>query len=112
MKKSWIPKFRNENSKNNYYNEEQMQLMVISMLKERNVDAVVNECFAKGGEGTLDLAEAVIKNIDDKPLKFAYNFEDKVETKIESIVKKPFVRYSVSISIFVCSFLNLFLGIL
>ena len=63
---------------------------VIEKLKERNVDAVVNECFAKGGEGTLDLAEAVLKNIDDKPLKFAYNFEDKVEDKIESIVRKVY----------------------
>lgn len=63
---------------------------VIEKLKQRNVDAVVNECFAKGGDGTLDLADAVLKNIDDKPLKFAYKFEDKVEDKIEAIVKKVY----------------------
>ena len=54
------------------------------------IDAVVNECFAKGGDGTLDLAEVVLKNIDDKPLKFAYDFNDKVENKNESIVKKVY----------------------
>lgn len=63
---------------------------VIKKLKERKVDAVVNECFAKGGDGTLDLADAVLKNIDDKPLKFAYDFDDKVENKIENIVKKVY----------------------
>ena len=38
----------------------------------------------------IDLANAVLKNIDDKPLKFAYDFNDAVETKIESIVKKVY----------------------
>lgn len=61
---------------------------VINELKKRNVDAVVNECFAKGGEGTLDLAEAVLKNINDSELKFTYNLNSSVEEKIEQIVKK------------------------
>ena len=33
---------------------------VINSLKEFGVDAVVNECFAKGGSGTLELADAVL----------------------------------------------------
>ncbi len=61
---------------------------VINKLKKRNVDAVVNECFAKGGEGTLDLAEAVLKNINDSELEFTYNLNSPVEEKIEQIVKK------------------------
>ena len=69
--------------------EEEIEL-VISKLKERGVDAVVNECFAKGGEGTIDLANAVLSNIDDKKLKFAYNLEDAIETKIEDIVKNVY----------------------
>lgn len=61
---------------------------VINKLKKRGIDAVINECFAKGGEGTLDLAEAVLKNIDDKKLNFAYNLDDSIETKIEDIVER------------------------
>lgn len=61
---------------------------VIDKLKQHGIDAVINECFAKGGKGTLDLADAVLKNIDDKKLKFAYNLDDSIETKIDDIVKK------------------------
>ncbi|MBP3581934.1 MAG: formate--tetrahydrofolate ligase [Clostridia bacterium] len=64
--------------------------LVINKLKERGVDAVVNECFAKGGEGTIDLANAVLSNISDKKLQFAYNFNDSIEEKIEAIVKKVY----------------------
>ena len=63
---------------------------VINKLKSRGVDAVVNECFAKGGEGTLDLADAVLNNIDDSELKFAYDLNDSVENKIDAIVKKVY----------------------
>ena len=63
---------------------------VLQKLKDRGTDAVVNECFAKGGEGTIELAEAVLKNISDKKIKFAYNLNDSVETKIESIVKNVY----------------------
>lgn len=64
--------------------------LVINKLKERGIDAVVNECFAKGGAGTTDLAEAVLKNLDDKKISFAYNFNDSVEKKIEDIVKNVY----------------------
>ncbi len=64
--------------------------LVINKLKERGVDAVVNECFAKGGDGTIELANAVLDNISDKKLQFAYNFNDSVEEKIEAIVKKVY----------------------
>ncbi len=69
--------------------EEEVEF-VINALKARNIDAVVNECFAKGGDGTIELAEAVLKNIDDKQLAFAYDFNDSVECKIESVVKKVY----------------------
>lgn len=69
--------------------EEEINL-VISKLKERSIDAVVNECFAKGGKGTIDLANAVLANISDKKLKFAYNLNDSIETKINDIVKNVY----------------------
>lgn len=77
--------------------EEEINL-VIDKLKERGIDAVVNECFAKGGEGTLALAEAVLANIDDKKLKFAYNLNDSIEKKIEDIVKTVYGGKSVAFS--------------
>lgn len=64
--------------------------LVISKLKDRGVDAVVNECYAKGGAGTLDLANAVLKNMTAKEISFAYNLEDSVEKKIEDIVKNVY----------------------
>lgn len=64
--------------------------LVINELKERGTDAVVNECFVKGGEGTLELANAVLDNIDDKKLKFAYNLNDGVEKKLADIVKNVY----------------------
>ena len=72
--------------------------LVINKLKERGVDAVVNECFAKGGEGTIDLAKAVLKNISDKQISYAYNLEDSVEKKIEDIVKNVYGGKSISLS--------------
>lgn len=69
--------------------DEEIQL-VITKLKERGIDAVINECFARGGDGTIDLANAVLDNLSDKKLQFAYNFNDSIEEKIESIVKKVY----------------------
>ena len=71
---------------------------VIEKLKEHSTDAVVNECFAKGGAGTIDLANAVINNLTDKKLEFAYNFNDKVEKKIEDIVKNVYGGEGVELS--------------
>lgn len=64
--------------------------LVVNSLKERGIDAVVNECFAKGGAGTLELAEAVLKNIGDEKLQYAYNFNDSIEKKITDIVKNVY----------------------
>ena len=63
---------------------------VISSLKKFGVDAVVNECFAKGGAGTLELADAVLDNLSNKKLEFAYNLNDDIETKIADIVKNVY----------------------
>ncbi len=64
--------------------------LVISRLKKQNVDAVVNECFAKGGEGTIDLAKAVIKNISSRSVTFAYSADYSIENKLEHIVTKVY----------------------
>lgn len=63
---------------------------VLEKLKAHGTDAVVNECFAKGGRGTIDLANAVLKNLSDKKIKFAYNFNSSVETKLRDIVRNVY----------------------
>ena len=69
--------------------EEEIKL-VQEKLAERGVSAVVNECFAKGGKGTIELAEEVLSNMSDTPLEYAYNLEDSPEKKIEDIVKNVY----------------------
>ena len=63
---------------------------VINKLKEIGTDAVVNECFAKGGEGTKELAEAVLKNLSQKQTSFAYELNWSIEEKIKAVVTKVY----------------------
>ena len=61
--------------------------VVKARCKELGVEAIVSEGWAKGGEGTQDLAKAVVRSIesgknDFKPL---YDFELSIEEKIHKI---------------------------
>lgn len=49
------------------------------------------ECWAKGGEGSVELANAVL-DVMNKPctLKFAYDWDDSVENKINAVAKKVY----------------------
>ena len=77
--------------------EEEISL-VVSRLKDKGIDAVVNECFAKGGEGTIDLANAVIKNISEEKILHSYDLNDKIENKIENIIKNVYGGDGVELS--------------
>ena len=66
----------------------------IKCLKEwcdhQGVSFAVNDSFGQGGEGAIELAEAVAKVADhspSEPLSFAYELEEPIETKIEKVVK-------------------------
>ncbi|PKP28512.1 MAG: formate--tetrahydrofolate ligase [Bacteroidetes bacterium HGW-Bacteroidetes-18] len=54
------------------------------------VQAVVSEGWAKGGEGTTKLAEAVVKVVDANKIKFKplYEWNSPVKEKIETIAKE------------------------
>ena len=62
---------------------------VISILKQYDVDVVVNDVWSKGGEGAIDLAKAVV-NLCEKQscFKYSYDINDDVQTKLENIAKK------------------------
>ena len=48
----------------------------------------MNNAFTDGGEGAVELAELVVKTIEEQPsepLQYAYDDEDSVETKISKV---------------------------
>lgn len=54
------------------------------------VGFAVNDSFAQGGEGAIELAKLVAETIEKKPsasLKYTYKDEDKVSEKIEKVAK-------------------------
>lgn len=56
--------------------------------EDKGVSFAVNEAFIDGGNGALALANAVVEAIENKPsgdLKFTYQLEDCIETKITKI---------------------------
>lgn len=55
---------------------------------EKGIGFAVNNAFVEGGKGAAELAELVVKTIDEKPsapLNFAYQLEDDVKTKVSKI---------------------------
>ncbi len=70
--------------------DEELQVVVDTCAKE-GVRCIINEVFAKGGEGALDLADAVIKAIDEtpsSPLQLTYEDTDPLKLKIEKVCTK------------------------
>ncbi len=86
---------------NSFFTDSEEEVVLI---KERcaalNVNAVVSEGFAKGGDGATDLAEAVVSEIEKGENKFKqlYDWNAPVKEKIETIAKEIYgadgVEYS------------------
>lgn len=55
---------------------------------EKEVSFAVNDGFARGGEGALEMAQAVVDICEQPspPLKYTYDLHDDIETKIKKIV--------------------------
>lgn len=62
--------------------------------------AVPANHWARGGEGAVDLAKAVIQQLEGKPsdFKFLYNSDQSIEQKIETIVKEMYGGDGIEIS--------------
>lgn len=60
---------------------------VIQQCAAKGVRAVLSECWAKGGDGTTDLAHAVVESIDSGRNKFKplYDWKISIEDKIKTI---------------------------
>lgn len=76
---------------NRFHTDSDAELnLVIDTCKEYGVECSLSEVFAKGGEGGIDLAQKVIKAIDDKESNYApsYDVELSIKEKIKTIVNK------------------------
>lgn len=63
------------------------------------IDAVTTDHWEKGGEGAVDLAQAVIKAADQpKNFQYLYNLHDSVEAKMASVVRNLYGGAKLSIS--------------
>lgn len=62
---------------------------LVELCRSKNVDLALSEVFAKGSEGGIELAEAVIKACD-KPSDFKYMYDSdmSIEEKINAVAKK------------------------
>ncbi|MEG1838085.1 MAG: formate--tetrahydrofolate ligase, partial [Bacteroidaceae bacterium] len=69
--------------------EEEIQL-IREYCEWAGVGFAVNNAFSQGGEGAVDLANLVVKTIEEKPsrsLRFTYNDKDSIPVKIEKVAK-------------------------
>ncbi len=69
--------------------------------EEMGCGFAVNSAFAEGGKGAMELAELVVKTIDERPsapLYFTYADEDSVEEKIEKVAFNLYGAGSVTMS--------------
>ncbi len=76
-------------NKYHFDNDEEINL-IRNYCVEKEVSFAVNDAFAKGGEGAIEMAESVVR-ICEQPspaLAFSYQMEDEIETKMRKIVTK------------------------
>lgn len=73
---------------------------VSDFCKSKNVEVALNDSWAKGGEGAIELAEKVVKAVDDpdrnfKPLyELSASYEEKIETIATKIYGADGVEFS------------------
>jgi len=65
---------------------------VLERCRALGAEAVLSEVWAKGGEGGIELAKAVVKVCETKESNFAplYDVEDSIKAKIEKIAKEVY----------------------
>lgn len=70
--------------------DEEMALLRTHCEETLHVGFVINNAYAEGGEGAVEMAELVVRTIQEnpsKPLQLTYADEDTVQTKIEKVAK-------------------------
>ncbi len=77
---------------NQYSTDTEAEIQCVKNNVPKNIKVIVNNVWAKGGNGAIELAEEVIKSCeqDNSAFSYAYNLEDKVEEKINKIIKNVY----------------------
>ncbi len=80
-------------------NEEEIEWLR-NWCKEQGVEFAVSEVYTKGGEGGVELANAVLSAIEkgDSELNFIYDLNDSIQTKIENLATKVYGAKGVTYS--------------
>lgn len=85
---------------NRYNNDTEEEIEAVrAHCQELDVGFAVNNAFAEGGKGAEELANTVVKTIEDTPspkLQYLYKDDDSVKDKIEAVAKKIYGAGSVS----------------
>lgn len=85
---------------NRYNNDTEEEIEAVrAHCQELGVGFAVNNAFAEGGKGAEELANTVVKTIEDTPspkLQYLYKDNDSVKDKIEAVAKKIYGAGSVS----------------
>jgi formate--tetrahydrofolate ligase len=72
-----------------------------SWCESKGAAFAVNEAFAKGGEGAIELANKIVDTVErnpSKPIQFTYELNDSIERKIEQIATKIYRAEKVEFS--------------
>lgn len=85
---------------NRYNNDTEEEIEAVrAHCQELGVGFAVNNAYAEGGKGAEELANTVVKTIEDTPspkLQYLYKDDDSVKDKIEAVAKKIYGAGSVS----------------
>ncbi len=75
--------------------------LLVKHCKSQNVKVAINESWAKGGEGAIELAKKVLESVKDCPACFkplydlSWSFEEKIETICKKMYGADHVEYTV-----------------
>lgn len=86
---------------NSFYTDTEEELQIIKdKCKSLEVECSVSEAWAKGGNGTTDLAEKVVKIVEKCNTKFTplYDLNDSIEDKIKTVSQKIYGAEGVDFS--------------
>ncbi|MBR0036543.1 MAG: formate--tetrahydrofolate ligase [Bacteroidales bacterium] len=82
--------------------DDEIQCLINHCQQELGVRCVINDGFLRGGEGAIELAQAVVEEIEKNPskpvLNYTYSDDETPAQKIEAVAKKIYGAASVSYS--------------
>jgi len=99
---------------NRYSGDTEEETNVVKQFcKERKIGFAVNDAYASGGDGAVDLANLVVNTIENnpsQPLSLTYNDKDSIPLKIQKIAENIYGAASVDFSDKAKKMLNLVKG--